>query len=115
AAALDGASGSQSFRHITLPLLQQSTLPLLITSFAGNFAGFGVIYLLTGGGPIVAIDPRAPGATDLIGTYMYKLAFGDVTKNYGLAAATGIIIFLFTSLLTVLNSRLTGVFAEVDQ
>jgi arabinogalactan oligomer/maltooligosaccharide transport system permease protein len=114
AAALDGASGGQQFRYITLPLLQQSTLPLLITSFAGNFAGFGVIFLLTGGGPIVAIDPRAPGATDLIGTYMYKLAFGDVSKNYGLSAATGIIIFLFVGALTLLNSRLTGVFAEVE-
>ena len=113
-AALDGASGMQSFRYITLPLLQQSTLPLLITSFAGNFAGFGVIYLLTGGGPIVAIDPRAPGATDLLGTWMYKLAFGDVSKNYGLSAATGIIIFLFVGVLTLLNSRLTGIFAEVE-
>ena len=115
AAALDGACSRQCFRYITLPMLQQSTLPLLITSFAGNFAGFGVIYLLTGGGPIVAIDPRAPGATDLIGTYMYRLAFGDVSKNYGLSAATGIIIFLFTGLLTVLNSRLTGAFAEVER
>lgn len=115
AAALDGASGGQSFRYITLPLLREATLPLLIASFAGNFAGFGVIYLLTGGGPITAVDPRAPGATDLLGTYMYKLAFGDVSKNYGLAAATGIIIFIFVAGLTLLNSRLTGVFAEVER
>ena len=115
AAAIDGASDRAAFRHITLPLLHQATLPLLIASFAMNFNGFGVIYLLTGGGPITSIDPSAPGATDLLGTYMYKLAFGyGVTKHYGQAAATGIIIFLFVGGLTLLNSLLTGAFREVE-
>jgi ABC-type sugar transport system permease subunit len=46
---------------------------------------------------------------------MYKLAFGyGVTKQYGQAAATGIIIFLFVGGLTLLNSLLTGAFREVE-
>lgn len=114
AAAIDGAGSRQALWHITLPLLRRATLPLLIASFAMNFNGFGVIYLLTGGGPIVSVDPRAPGATDLLGTYMYKLAFGGGSKNYGTAAATGIIIFLFVGGLTLLNSFMTGAFAEVE-
>jgi arabinogalactan oligomer/maltooligosaccharide transport system permease protein len=114
AACIDGASGWQCFRRITLPLLRLASLPLLIISFAGNFNGFGVIYLLTSGGPLTGIDPRAPGATDLLSTYMYKLAFGDVSKLYGLASATGIIIFLFVGGLTVLNSYLTGAFRRVE-
>jgi arabinogalactan oligomer/maltooligosaccharide transport system permease protein len=114
AASIDGANNRQSFWYITFPLLRQATLPLLITSFAYNFNGFGVIFLLTGGGPIVSIDPRAPGATDLLSTYMYKLAFGDVSKLYGVAAATGIIIFLFVGGLTLINSFMTGAFKEID-
>jgi arabinogalactan oligomer/maltooligosaccharide transport system permease protein len=114
AASIDGASSAQQFRYVTLPLLRQATLPLLITSFAYNFNGFGVIYLLTGGGPITSVDPRAPGATDLLGTYMYKLAFGDVSKLYGVASATGIIIFFFVGGLTLINSMITGAFREVE-
>jgi len=114
AAAIDGASAVQGFRFITLPLLRLATLPLVIASFAMNFNSFGVIYLLTGGGPITSVDPNAPGATDLLGTYMYKLAFGGVAKNYGLAAATGILIFFVVGGLTLLNSHMTGAFAEAE-
>jgi arabinogalactan oligomer / maltooligosaccharide transport system permease protein len=115
AAEMDGANSWQVFWQITLPLLRMATLPLLITSFAVNFNGFGVIYLLTGGGPLISIDPRAPGATDLLSTYMYKLAFGDVSKLYGVASATGIIIFFFVGGLTLLNSRMTGAFTKVEE
>lgn len=114
AAAIDGASAAQSLRFVTLPLLRMATLPLVIASFAMNMNSFAVIYLLTGGGPITSVDPNAPGATDLLGTYMYKLAFGGVAKDYGMAAATGIIIFLFVGSLTLLNSHMTGAFAEVE-
>lgn len=114
AAAIDGANAPQIFRHITLPLLRMATTPVLIISFANNFSGFGVIYLLTAGGPVISIDPRAPGATDLLSTWMYKLAFGDVSKLYGVAAATGIIIFLFVAALTLINSYLTGAFQKAE-
>ncbi len=115
AAAIDGANGWQIFRRITLPLLQTATLPLLVISFAANFSGFGVIYLLTGGGPITSVDPRAPGATDLLSTWMYKLVMGDVSKLYGVASAIGIIIFLFVGGLTLLNSYMTGAFKQAEE
>jgi arabinogalactan oligomer/maltooligosaccharide transport system permease protein len=115
AAAIDGATGSQIFRYITLPLLSMATLPLLVISFAANFSGFGVIYLLTGGGPISSIDPRSPGATDLLSTWMYKLVMGDVSKLYGVASAVGIIIFLFVGGLTLINSSMTGAFRKVEE
>lgn len=115
AAAIDGANDRQIFRHITLPLLRMATIPLLIISFAANFSGFGVIYLLTGGGPIISIDPRAPGATDLLSTWMYKLVMGDVSKLYGVASAVGIIIFIFVGGLTLINSFMTGAFTKAEQ
>jgi arabinogalactan oligomer / maltooligosaccharide transport system permease protein len=115
AASIDGANPAQAFRHITLPLLRMATLPLLIISFAANFSGFGVIYLLTSGGPITSIDPRAPGATDLLSTWMYKLVMGDVSKLYGVASAVGIIIFFFVGGLTLINSSMTGAFRKAEE
>ena len=94
-ASIDGASAWQTFRLIKLPLLLVSLTPLLIASFAYNFNNFTVIYLLTGGGPI--LDPTlrvTTGATDILITFVYRIAFGGgVGANYGLASAFSILIF----------------------
>ncbi len=60
---------------VTLPLLLVALTPLLISSFAFNFNNFNAIYLTTEGGPFPADNPTA-GATDLLITYTYRLAFG---------------------------------------
>ena len=94
-ASIDGASSWQIFRLIKLPLLLVSLTPLLIASFAYNFNNFTVIYLLTGGGPI--LDPTlrvTTGATDILITFVYRIAFGGgVGANYGLASAFSVLIF----------------------
>ncbi len=54
AARVDGASVWQTFRLIKFPLLLVAVAPLLIASFAFNFNNFGLIFLLTGGGPQIA-------------------------------------------------------------
>lgn len=94
-ASIDGASAWQVFRLIKLPLLLVSLTPLLIASFAYNFNNFTVIYLLTGGGPV--LDPTlrvTTGATDILITFVYRIAFGGgVGANYGLASAFSILIF----------------------
>ncbi|HEX2980071.1 MAG TPA: sugar ABC transporter permease [Anaerolineaceae bacterium] len=113
AGRVDGASSIQIFRHITFPLLRSATLPLLVSGFAMQFANFGVVYLMTNGGPFTNPGSLA-GETELLATYMYKLAFGSNTFNYAMAAATSIIIFIIVGSLTLLNSNLTGAFREVD-
>ncbi|MBU3643444.1 MAG: ABC transporter permease subunit [Candidatus Nanopelagicaceae bacterium] len=94
-ASIDGASSWQTFRLIKLPLLLVSLTPLLIASFAYNFNNFTVIYLLTGGGPV--LDPTlrvTTGATDILITFVYRIAFGGgVGANYGLASAFSVLIF----------------------
>ena len=94
-ASIDGASAWQTFRQIKLPLLLVSLTPLLIASFAFNFNNFTAIYLLTGGGPI--LDPTlrvTTGATDILITFVYRIAFGGgVGANYGLASAFSVLIF----------------------
>ncbi|MEV4479414.1 ABC transporter permease subunit [Micromonospora coxensis] len=98
ATSVDGASPFQSFKAVTLPLLLVAISPLLIASFAYNFNNFNAIYLTTEGGPFPADNPTA-GATDLLITYTYRLAFGAQGAEYGLAAAVS--IFIFTIVATV--------------
>lgn len=114
AGKVDGASAWQAFRHITLPLLRSATLPLLISGFAMQFGNFGTIFLLTEGGPFMKTSTLA-GSTDLLATYMYKMAFGSASFDYGMAAANGLLLFFIVGGMTLLNSKLTGAFKEVDE
>ena len=108
AASVDGATPGRQFRTITLPLLRNAMLPVLISSFAFNFNQFGSIYLLTGGGP--AVLGSQAGATDILVTYSYKLAFN--LFQFGLACSYGVFIFLIIALLSSVNFRLTGAFED---
>lgn len=113
ASCVDGASKTQSFRYITLPMIRTMTIPLLISGFAMNFGNFGVIYLLTEGGPYKSASALV-GSTDLLATYMYRMAFGTSSYEYGLAAANGLIIFAIIGTLTVINMIMAGSFKEVE-
>ena len=68
AAQTEGAGGWQRFRNITLPLLGPSSFFLLIMNVIYSFQVFDTIYVLTNGGP--------GSATEVLGTYAYKTAFG---------------------------------------
>jgi alpha-1,4-digalacturonate transport system permease protein len=94
AARIDGASGWQQFRHITLPLLRPTTLVVVILSLIAGFQAFDFIYTLTGGGPL--------GATTLMVQYIYENAFRSPIQ-YGLAAAGSVILFCTIFGLTFLN------------
>lgn len=102
ATSIDGASPWQSFRAVTLPLLLVALSPLLISSFAYNFNNFNAIYLTTEGGPFPAENPTV-GATDLLITYSYRLAFGAQGAEYGLAAAVSIFIFAIVAVISAVS------------
>jgi len=102
AASIDGASGGQAFRKITFPLLQQMLAPLLIASFAFNFNNFNLIYLLTGGGPKDTLAGDSAGATDILISYTYNLAFNTGgNQNFGLASAVSIVIFIIVAAISL--------------
>ena len=105
AAAIDGANPRQIFRKITLPLLMQILSPLLIASFAFNFNNFNLIYLLTGGGPRNNLDGEIAGATDILISYTYKIAFGTETQDLGLASAISLIIFVLVASISLYSLR----------
>jgi arabinogalactan oligomer/maltooligosaccharide transport system permease protein len=105
AAAIDGANPRQIFRRITLPLLLQILSPLLIASFAFNFNNFNLIYLLTGGGPRSELDGELAGATDILISFTYKIAFGSSVQDLGLASAISLVIFLLIASISLYGLR----------
>jgi arabinogalactan oligomer/maltooligosaccharide transport system permease protein len=105
AAAIDGANPRQIFRRITLPLLLQILSPLLIASFAFNFNNFNLIYLLTGGGPRAELDGELAGATDILISFTYKIAFGSSVQDLGLASAISLVIFLLVAGISMYGLR----------
>ena len=113
AATVDGASPWQALRHITMPLLLRILSPLLIASFTFNFNNFNLIYIFNYGNPPMANTIIPVGHTDILISFVYKLAFvTSGTTDYGLAAAISIVLFLFIGLITLLQVRFTGIFKE---
>jgi arabinogalactan oligomer/maltooligosaccharide transport system permease protein len=88
-----------------MPLLLQILSPLLIASFAFNFNNFNLIYLLTGGGPRNSLDGEIAGATDILISYTYQIAFGSSTQDLGLASAISLIIFILVASISLFGIR----------
>ena len=100
AAKVDGGGPFQIFRRVRLPLLLVAVAPLMIASFAFNFNNFNNIYLLTGGGP-ASNDQSVAGATDILISYTYKIAFTAGRGNdYALASTIAIIIFFVVAFIS---------------
>lgn len=113
AASVDGAGPFRTLWSVTMPLLLVAVGPLLVASFAFNFNNFGLIYLLTGGGPFEATNSQV-GNTDLLITFAYRLAMESGTPNIGLASAVSIIIFLLVGALSYLGFRQSKALEEVN-
>ena len=79
AARLDGAGELTIFFKVTLPLLWEVLSSLLILSFINAMQQFPVIFAMTQGGPY--------GSTEVMGTYLYKIAFEGKMFSYGSAMA----------------------------
>jgi arabinogalactan oligomer / maltooligosaccharide transport system permease protein len=97
AARVDGATRWQQFRSITLPSLKPALVPAVILSVIWTFNQFNVIYLVSGGQP--------SGATEILVTRAYKLAFEQY--RYGYAAAYSVIIFLMLLVYGTWQNRVT--------
>lgn len=113
AAKIDGASGLRTVWSIKLPLVLQSTVPLLIASFAFNFNNFSLIYMLTNGGPNYPGLSVPVGETDILISMVYKIAFEGGTKDYGLASAMSIVIFIVVGIIAWLGFRKTKALEEL--
>ena len=106
ASALVGAGPLMNLWRITLPLIGRPMAPLLVASFATNFNNLTLVALLTNGAPD-SLDTAVPvGATDLLASYTYRIAFQDSGQHYALACAIASIVFLIVATLAVANLRL---------
>ncbi|MGW6129839.1 ABC transporter permease subunit [Cellulomonas sp. NPDC055163] len=112
-ARMDGAGALRVFRSMTLPLLMISVAPLLISSFAFNFNNFTLIYMLTGGGPNFESSPVLVGHTDILISMVYAVAFESGVKQYGLASAVSILIFVIVGAISYAAFRRTKTLEEL--
>lgn len=108
AAAIDGATPVQRFFRITVPMLSPMTFFLMFTNLTfAFFESFGLIDIVTKGGPVGAPPMDAAGITT---TMIYQVTldgFGG-SGNTGLAAALGNVILVFVIIMTVLQFRYGG-------
>ncbi len=95
AGRLDGATGWQRFRFLTVPLVGPSSFFLLIMNVIYSFQVFDLIFVMTGGGP--------QNATSVLVTYAYDNGF--VTRDQGYAAAIGMVLLLLTLAFTLVQWR----------
>lgn len=86
AARVDGASASQIFRRITLPLITPTLLVITMIKIMDFLKLFDTLFILTRGGP--------GNATTTLGLWTYKTGF--VFLEFSRAAALGVIITIIT-------------------
>ncbi|HZF33067.1 MAG TPA: sugar ABC transporter permease [Candidatus Angelobacter sp.] len=91
AAALDGASAWQRFRHVTVPMLMPILSVVLTFSVLFTFTDFQLIYAITRGGPL--------NATHLMATLAFQRAIPGGDLGQGAAISTAMIPFLVAATL----------------
>ena len=83
AAAIDGATGWEQLKCITLPLVRPAMNSVIILAFIGGMRSFDLIWAMTGGGPGFA--------TDVMASIIYKQY---AAGYYGLSTAGNVIMFV---------------------
>ena len=84
AAELDGATGWQKFRYVTLPLLGSTVRLSVFFAIIGSLQLFDLIMPLTGGGP--------SNSTQTMVTFLYT--YGVTRMQVGLGSAVGVVLFV---------------------
>jgi sn-glycerol 3-phosphate transport system permease protein len=97
AARVDGASGWQLFRNITLPLLSPTTFFLMVTSIIGAFKTFDIVAVMTAGGPM--------NSSNVYIHYLYQNAFKWF--KVGFASAQAVIFFIVILVITLAQVKLS--------
>ena len=113
AAAVDGAGGWHTARHIILPAVRGPILALAVLTFIRTFKEFTLVYLMTAGGPPLAwgiTGRHIIGATTTVGVLLYELLLE--TEDLGLTAAASVVLAAAVALMIggwrLARRRLTG-------
>jgi multiple sugar transport system permease protein len=97
AAMIDGASSVKRFFMVTLPLLRETMIMNTIVTLINAFKTFGMILVMTQGGPY--------HATEVLALFMYRMAFFYFRLGYGSSIA--VVMFIVIALVTFVQMRLT--------
>ena len=103
AAQVDGATSRQIFFRITLPLLKPILVYVMITSLIGGLQMFDVPQILTNGSG----EPMRSSMTLIM--YLNKHLF---SKNYGMAGALSVLLFIVTGILSLIVFKMTNATKE---
>ncbi|SDO23471.1 carbohydrate ABC transporter permease [Alkalicoccus daliensis] len=104
AAKIDGASPFQIAYKIKLPLISGIIKVTIVLAVIGSLKYFDLIYVMTDGGP--------NGASEVMASYMYKLAFR--TNDFGYGSAIGFFMLVMILIVTYLIRRATATKDEVQ-
>lgn len=104
AARIDGASPIEIAFKIKLPLISSVVKVTIVLAIVGSLKYFDLIYVMTGGGP--------NGASEVMASYMYKLAFSS--NNFGYGSAIGFLLLIITLIVTYIVRKLSTVKEEVQ-
>ena len=104
AATVDGASAWRRFWSVTCPLLTPSLFFLTITQFITSFQVFGIIYVMTSGGP--------NNATSVFIFHIYEAAFGHGRLGY--ASAMGWVLFIIVGIVTAVQWKMEKRWVHYD-
>ncbi|THV27132.1 sugar ABC transporter permease [Glycomyces paridis] len=96
AAAIDGATGTQAFRSITLPLMGPTVRMIVFLSVIGSVQLFDLVFVLTGGGPF--------HASETLAITMYEQGFQR--NQIGYASALSIAMFAVSLVFALFYQRL---------
>lgn len=97
AASIDGATGTQQFWNITVPLLRPAMIPAAVYGFTLSFNLFAFVFFMTGGGPA--------RSTEILVTFAY-----DLVRNlrlFGAAAAFSVFILFVSLIVFLITNRIT--------
>jgi arabinogalactan oligomer / maltooligosaccharide transport system permease protein len=96
AAEIDGASGWQKFKNITMAYLRPAMIPYAIYGFVITFNLFHLSYFMSQGGPF--------GRTELLVTQAYRLV--NERQLFGVGASFAVIMFFILLVVTLITNRL---------
>jgi multiple sugar transport system permease protein len=95
AAMIDGASGRQQFRYLTLPLMMPTLLVATLIRLIAALKTYDLVYILTRGGPGIS--------TETVSYYIYRVAF--VFLDMGTSAAMSFLLLILIVILTLVLMR----------
>ena len=95
-AEVDGATPTQKFLHITLPLMKPAIMSVLTLGFIYTFKAFDLQFVMTAGGPL--------SSTEVLGTFAYTLSFTQYEFSKG--SATAMVLFFCLLIIGIFYMRM---------